>query len=97
MKFEDLKDTDKHGEWAALQRFNAGDTGLIYSEKMGIDTTQKIISKTYNELTGKTENITLGNFLPSLIRSNRYSRMIATDDAANRRLDRLEAVANAPV
>lgn len=97
VKFEDLKDTDKHGEWAVLQRFNVGDTGLIYSEKMGIDTAQKIISKTYNELTGKTENITLGNFLPSLIRSNRYSRMIATDDAANRRLDRLEAVANAPV
>ena len=85
VKFKDLKNIDKYKEWAQLQSYKIGDTGVIRSERLGIDVTAKIISRTINDITGETESITLGNFAPSLWRNDRFGIV-----SSNKRLKALE-------
>lgn len=94
--FDDLKNTNKWCEWAQLQRYDVGDSGIVRAGALDIFTTQKIIKTKYNELKEKMESMTLGNFEPSIIRKDRFTN-IAEKSANSTRLDRLETIANTPV
>ena len=90
VRFKDLRHIPKYKEWAALQSYNIADSGQIKSALIGVDVQQKIISRTLNDITKESESITLGNFMPNLYRTGRYSSSIASHDASSRRLDALE-------
>lgn len=80
VKFANLKNSEQYKDFLNLANYNVGDSGLIYSEELGINTTQTIIEKTINILTGETTSITLGNFARSLTRKERYSNTITRAD-----------------
>lgn len=80
VKFANLHNAELYKDFINLKNFNIGDSGLIYSEELGISTTQKIISKTTDILTGEITSITLGNFQRSLVRRNRYANTISNSD-----------------
>ena len=96
VRFKDLRFNDRYKDWMALQTLNIGDTGTIKCGVLGIDVEQKIISRTINDITGETESITLGNFMPNMFRSNKYSNLIARDSSSSRRLNALEALNRTP-
>ncbi len=95
VQFEDLKKTNKAKDWEDIERLAVGDTGQIYSPLLGISTTQKIISRTIDEITGKVKSVKLGDFRQSPLNPDRYSKILAVDDASSRRLDRLESAFSA--
>lgn len=80
VKFANLKNSEQYKDFLNLANYNVGDSGLIYSEELGINTTQTIIEKTINILTRETTSITLGNFPHSLTRKERYSNTITRAD-----------------
>lgn len=90
VRFKDLKHVDQYKDWSALQSYGIGDIGTVYSERLQINTQQKIIEQTINDLTTETEDIVLGNHMPNLYLYSRYNSFIATHDSAGTRLDRLE-------
>lgn len=96
VRFKDLRYNDRYKDWMALQTFNIGDTGTVKCGALGIEVQQKIIARTINDITGETESITLGNFMPNMFRSNKYSNLIARDSSASRRLNALEALNRTP-
>ena len=96
VRFKDLRYNDRYKDWMALQTLNVGDTGTVKCGVLGIDVQQKIISRTINDITGETESITLGNFMPNMFRSNKYSNLIARDSSSSRRLNALEALNRTP-
>lgn len=87
VRFKDLKNIEKYKEWRKLQSYKIGDTGTVYSERLGINITAKIISRTVNDITGETEAITLGSFSPSLWRNDRFGIV-----SSGKRLTALEKV-----
>lgn len=80
VKFANLKNAELYKDFINLANYNVGDTGVIYSEELGINTSQTIIEKTTDILTGETTSITLGNFPRSLTRRERYSNTITRAD-----------------
>lgn len=72
VRFKDLRNNDKYKDWAQLQSYKIGDTGVIKSERLGIDVSAAIVSRTLNDITGETESITLGSFSPSLWRGDKF-------------------------
>lgn len=80
VKFANLKGSEQYKDFLNLANYNVGDSGLIYSEELDISTTQTIIEKTTDILTGEVTSITLGNFARSLIRKERYSNTITRAD-----------------
>lgn len=90
IRFKDLRKHEKYKDWMALQSFKVGDTGTVRSEFLGIDVQQKIIARTLNDITGETESITLGNFMPSMFRTSKYSNLVARSDSSGRRLNAIE-------
>lgn len=94
LRFKDLKNQSQYSDWAKLQRYNVGDSGTIYSEMLKINTTQKIISRTLNDITEEVEEIALGNFMPNLFANNKYNSMVAKRDSSGKRLDVLESRKN---
>lgn len=96
VRFKDLRFNDRYKDWMALQTFNIGDTGKVKCGALGIEVDQKIIARTINDITGETESVTLGNFMPNMFRSNKYSNLIARDSSSSRRLTALEALNRTP-
>lgn len=92
--FKDLKNIPEYSEWMKFQRYRVGDTGRIFSKLLKIDTKQKVISRTLNDITGETESMTLGNFMPSLFMNSKYNNLLAKNDSAGKRLDVLESKVN---
>lgn len=88
VKFKDLKHDRRYSQWAKLQSYKIGDSGKIYSERLGIDVDAKIVERTLNDITGETEEIVLGNCLPTLWKNDRFA--IARNDSAGKRLDSIE-------
>lgn len=80
VKFANLKNAEMYKDFINLANYNVGDSGTIYSEELEINTTQTIIEKTIDILTGETTSITLGNFPRSLTRRERYSNTITRAD-----------------
>lgn len=91
VRFKDLRSNERYKDWMALQTLKVGDTGTVKCSMLGIEVEQKIISRTINDITGETEAITLGNFMPDMFKGTRYSNLIARDSSSTRRLNALEA------
>ncbi|MGN0594816.1 MAG: phage tail spike protein [Hominimerdicola sp.] len=79
VEFKDLSDVDLYKDFIGISELNVGDTGKIYSEELGISTTQKIISKTVDGITGETLSLVLSNQDNSFSR-NDFSNTISRAD-----------------
>ncbi|MGN1412376.1 MAG: phage tail protein [Oscillospiraceae bacterium] len=79
INYKDLSNIDLYKNFMDIANLNIGDTGTIYSEDLGISTTQKIISKTIDGITGETISLTLSNQDNSFSR-NRYENTISKAD-----------------
>lgn len=66
VSFADLKNYELYKDFIGLQEFDIGDTGTVYHEPLGLRTTQRIVKKTVDGITGKTVSIELGNLRRSL-------------------------------
>ena len=83
----DLAHTQLYKDFLALEAYDVGDMGTVYHELLDISTTQKIISKRTDALTGKVLEIRLGNLPGSITRKRPYSNTISTGQtAAEKRL-----------
>ena len=71
--FADLKNYDLYKDFIGLQECNLGDTGTIYHELLGISTTQQIVKKTINGITGETISIELGSLRKSFTSDGRIN------------------------
>lgn len=80
VKFQDLSNIDLYKDWINLHNFNVGDEGTIHSAELRINTTQKIISKTTDGITGEVLSIKLGNYERSLTRHGKYDNTITRAD-----------------
>lgn len=61
VSFANLKDFEKYSDFINLQSCELGDIGIIYNDKLRINTTQQIVKKIVNGITGETESIELGS------------------------------------
>lgn len=86
VKFANLHNAELYKDFINLKNFGVGDTGIIKHERLGIETTQRIISRTYDVLNDEVTSITLGNFKNSITRRQRYSNTIARKDNLMRRI-----------
>ncbi len=78
--FADLKNLDLYKDFVNLQECNLGDSGTIVNEKLGISTTQKIIKRTVDELTGEVLSVELGTLKNSLTAPKNYSNITTVDN-----------------
>ena len=60
-------------DFIGLQECNLGDTGTVYHEVLGISTTQQIVKKTINGITGETISIELGSLRKSFTSDGRIN------------------------
>lgn len=65
VKFLDLSKIDEYKDYKILEEVLLGDTVHIKHKRLGIDLEARVIKLEYNCLTGKMENIELGNYLNS--------------------------------
>ncbi len=61
VSFANLRNVEKYKDFLNLQNYNLGDTGIIYNEVLGINTTQQIVKKTIDGITGEILSIDLGS------------------------------------
>lgn len=61
VSFADLRNVEKYKDFLNLQNYNLGDTGIIYNEELGINTTQQIVKKTIDGITGEVLSVDLGS------------------------------------
>ena len=50
-----------------LAAFNVGDIGTVYSEELGIWTSQQIVKSTIDAVTGEVQSIELGSLRKSIV------------------------------
>lgn len=85
-----IRNTNKDSPWLELENYGVGDSGTVYSDILGRVETQRIIEQRYDELAQRTISVKLGNYRNSITNPDRYSKILAKDDSAGRRLDVLE-------
>ena len=90
--YTDLNGTKTPG-WDGLQYVRVGDKGTVM-DITGRTDTNMVISTKYNDLTGRNENVKLGNFRPSDMHISRWDKVMSGDSAAFRRLDVIESKEN---
>ena len=73
VSFADLKNYDMYKDFIGLQECNLGDIGTVYHELLGINTTQQIVKKTINGITGETISIELGSLRKSFTSDGRIN------------------------
>lgn len=73
VSFADLKNYDMYKDFIGLQECNLGDIGTVYHELLGINTTQQIVKKTINGITGETISIELGSLRKSFASDGRIN------------------------
>lgn len=66
ISFVQLWQTEEYKDVAALQRLSIGDTVKVYYEQLGVDTTARIVSYTYDVIAERYESMTLGEVRASL-------------------------------
>ncbi|MCM1227565.1 MAG: phage tail protein [Clostridium sp.] len=64
--FADLKNYDLYKDFHGLQECGLGDTGTVFHELLGIETTRQIVKKTIDGITGEVLSVELGNLRKSL-------------------------------
>lgn len=82
--FANFKNCELYEGFEGLQECNIGDTGEIFCEELGISTSQKIIKKTIDVLTGSTVSVELGNLNSSLTRRDKYAGILTTETSADK-------------
>lgn len=83
VNFREIKNIQGYEDFTQLMSFNVGDSGEIYSEELGIETTQEIIKKVYNVLTEETEKIELGIKKGGYLSAPVFSNLITDENALN--------------
>ncbi len=83
INFREIKDLQGYEDFTQLMSFNVGDSGKIYSEDLGIETTQEIVKKVYNVLTEETEKIELGIKKSGFLSAPVFSNLITDENALN--------------
>ena len=73
VSFADLKNYDLYKSFIGLQECNLGDIGTIYHELLGINTTQQIVKKTIDGITGEAIGIELGSLRKSFTSDGRIN------------------------
>ena len=63
----DLRGVDGYADFVGLSAYGVGDTGIIFSETLGISTVQQIIKRTTNGITGDVISVELGNLRKSIV------------------------------
>lgn len=81
ISFADLKNYDLYKDFIGLQECNLGDTGTIYHELLDISTTQQIVKKTINGITGETISIELGSLRRSFMSDDRTNGSIDSEQS----------------
>lgn len=81
ISFADLKNYDLYKDFIGLQECNLGDTGTIYHELLGISTTQQIVKKTINGITGETISIELGSLRKSFTSDGRINGSVDSEQS----------------
>lgn len=66
----------------ALEAFEVGDSGKIVDEDMGIETTQRIMKKTIDLLSGDIISIETGNLAKSIAKSEPFSNTVTIGESA---------------
>lgn len=80
VNFKDLSNSELYKDFIHLNNLNVGDSGTIYCGRLDINTTQKIISKTTDGITGEVISITLSNYSRGLTRFGKYDNTITKSD-----------------
>lgn len=73
VSFADLKNFDVYKDFIGLQECNLGDIGKVIHELLGISTTQQIVRKTVDGITGETLSIELGSLRKSFTSDGRIN------------------------
>lgn len=73
VSFANLKDFDMYKDFIGLQSCELGDIGSIYNEELGIQTTQQIVKKTIDGITGEVTSIELGSLRKSFTSNGRVN------------------------
>lgn len=71
--FANLVDFDLYKDFINLQRCELGDIGTIYNEELGINTTQQIVKKTVDGITGEVVSIELGSLRKTITSKGRIN------------------------
>lgn len=91
VNFLDLQKAESYKQFSQIMNMNVGSSGKIYSEELGIETTQIIIKKVYDVVNDTTVSIDLGDSRSVLTRPYSYPNMVI-DEATKQLID-----ANRPV
>lgn len=73
VKFTQIEKLIGYEQFKALQKCDVGDSGTIENIDLDISTTQRVVRKQTDALTGKTLLIELGNIPRSFVKKNEYT------------------------
>ena len=63
----DLRRMELYKNFVGLAEYSVGDTGTVYSEELGIWTSQQIVKSTIDAVTGEVQSIELGSLRKSIV------------------------------
>jgi hypothetical protein len=86
VNFLDLQKAESYKQFSQLMNMNVGSSGKIYSEELGIETTQIIIKKVYDVVNDTTVSIDLGDSRSVFTRPYSYPNMVI-DEATKKLID----------
>jgi len=86
VNFLDLQKAESYKQFSQLMNMNVGSSGKIYSEELGIETTQIIIKKVYDVVNDTTVSIDLGDSRSVFTRPYSYPNMVI-DEAVKQIID----------
>lgn len=78
VSFVDLSTTREYADLAKLEHVNLGDTVIIKHTDLGVNLTARVISYTFNPLTGSYLSIQLGNAAPAFTSVAATARAMST-------------------
>lgn len=78
MRIKDLRNNPDFAEFINHFKYNVGDTGKIFDERLGIYTEQKIIKRVVDGIKGEVIELTFGNNQRSLSRPSKFANDIIT-------------------
>lgn len=79
----DLAKTIEYKEYAVLEEVNLGDTVGCVHEKMGIETTARVIAQRWDCILKRNEKLTIGDF-----EADYFDKLTTTANAVNKAIDR---------
>lgn len=86
VNFFDLQKAESYKQFSQIMNMNVGSSGKIYSEELGIETTQIIIKKVYDVINDTTVSIDLGDSRSVITRPYNYPNMVI-DEATKQLID----------